>query len=267
MTTVKALYAGVGFSKLFTTAQPKLNKSTKYGYLSAGLSFAPASTSGRNVCPHSTPGCRALCLTYTGQGGIGLDEDNMNPCQSARINRTRLFYSDPERFWEMFEREMTIHIGRAYEEGLIPEFRPNVYSDILWERVQMTGYLHDNMFQAWPMVEFHDYTKVPYEYRPIEALPRNYHLTMSLAESNDTECMVALEKGRNVAAVFRGGLPESFGGYPVINGDEHDLRFLDQGPCIVGLTVKGHKAKRSDSPFIRNASDPGFQLTPQRKAA
>ena len=228
--------------------------------------MAPADTSGANVCPYATPECKRFCLTYSGQGGIGLDSNNMNQVQRARINRTRLYYADPERFWAIFDREMLRHVKRSAKLGLTPDFRPNVYSDLLWERIahpmsRLTG--ESTMFEVWPMVEFHDYTKIPYHYRPNEALPPNYHLTMSLSESNDMECAVALQNGRNVAAVFRDGLPDTFAGYPVIDGDKHDLRFLDVGPCVVGLRVKGHKARKSDSPFFRSKEMPWLQITPQ----
>ena len=263
---IKTLYKDIGFHSLFTTSQPKLNKSVPFGYLSAGRSFAPADTSGANVCPYSTPECREFCLTYSGQGGIGLDSNRLNPAQRARINRTRLYYADPDRFWAVFNHEMHRHVKRSRKLGLTPDFRPNVYSDLLWERIdhpmsRLTGSV--SMFHVWPMVEFHDYTKIPYRYRPNEALPPNYHLTMSLSESNDMECAVALQNGRNVAVVFRDGLPDTFAGYPVIDGDKHDLRFLDSAPCIVGLRVKGHKAKKAVSSFFRCKAEPWFRITPQ----
>jgi len=52
----------------------------------------------------------------------------------------------------------------------------------------------------------------------------------------------------NVAAVFN-ELPSEWMGLPVIDGDEHDLRFKDPKPCIVGLLAKG-SAKKDDSGFV-----------------
>ena len=94
MTTIKALYSDIGFHSLITTAQPKLNKSVPFGYLSAGIQFAPHKMSGHSVCPYSTEECRKHCLTYSGQGGIGLDVHGMNGAQRARVNRTKLFHED-----------------------------------------------------------------------------------------------------------------------------------------------------------------------------
>ena len=36
----------------------------------------------------------------------------------------------------------------------------------------------------------------------------------------------------------------------MIDGDEHDLRFLDDANVVVGLTPKGNKAKRDQSGFV-----------------
>jgi len=46
-----------------------------------------------------------------------------------------------------------------------------------------------------------------------------------------------LSKGYNVAMVFN-KLPETYNGYRVVNGDETDLRFLDEQGVIVGLKYK-----------------------------
>ena len=51
-------------------------------------------------------------------------------------------------------------------------------------------------------------------------------------------------KGR-VAVVFKNGLPTEFDGYKVINGDDTDLRFLDDTGIIVGLNAKGSAKKDS----------------------
>jgi len=55
-----------------------------------------------------------------------------------------------------------------------------------------------------------------------------------------------------VAVIFAHGLPaiRNLWGHPVIDGDKHDLRFLDPRGVIVGLTPKGNKAKRDMSGFV-----------------
>ena len=53
----------------------------------------------------------------------------------------------------------------------------------------------------------------------------------------------------NYAVVFKNKqLPNGYEGYPVIDGDESDLRFLDRKGVVVGLKAKG-QARKSDSGF------------------
>jgi hypothetical protein len=58
----------------------------------------------------------------------------------------------------------------------------------------------------------------------------------------------------NAAAVFRNKLPASFKGVPVVDGDKHDLRFLDEKGVIVGLKAKG-KAVTDQSGFVIDATE------------
>jgi hypothetical protein len=55
--------------------------------------------------------------------------------------------------------------------------------------------------------------------------------------------------GANVACVFRDGLPKTWQGRKVIDGDETDLRFLDGQNKIVGLVEKG-LAKKDETGFV-----------------
>ena len=57
------------------------------------------------------------------------------------------------------------------------------------------------------------------------------------------------ETGQNVAVVFD-DIPATWLGLEVINGDEHDLRFLDGVGVIVGLKAKGPKAKKDTTGFV-----------------
>ena len=99
-------------------------------------------------------------------------------------------------------------------------------------------------------VQFYDYTKLP---KPWTRVKPNYDLTFSRSETNERDCLDALNNGINVAVVFSTKktepLPDEYLGYEVINGDEHDLRFLDKKGVIVGLTAKG-RAKRDTSGFV-----------------
>ena len=69
-------------------------------------------------------------------------------------------------------------------------------------------------------------------------------MTFSFAGDNHDACERVLAAGGNVAVVFSGAFPTTWFGRPVINGDEHDLRHLDQRNVVVALSPKGAKAKR-----------------------
>ena len=71
--------------KLLSTANPKIQKGTKLGYLSFILHLAPANLSGREVCPKRTEGCTTACLNTAGRGGMFRKGENTNVIQQARI--------------------------------------------------------------------------------------------------------------------------------------------------------------------------------------
>ncbi len=247
---------------LLTTSNPKTTKGEGLGYLTAILHLAPASLSGRNVCPHATDGCRAACLNTAGHGGIGLDSDGLNVIQVARIRRTRYWQRDRAGFMLRLADEIAAHELNAARHGLASAVRLNGTSDLPWERFACGA--HPNVFAMFPSTTFYDYTKFPVRLRPLVADIPNYSLTYSLAESNDETAALALKASVNVAAVFavkRGqDLPawHVIDGHiaQVIDGDASDLRFLDpQAGVIVGLRAKG-RAIHDRSGFVRTPEVP-----------
>jgi hypothetical protein len=103
---------------------------------------------------------------------------------------------------------------------------------------------------AWfKTVQFYDYTKRANR----SSLPANYALTFSLSESNESDARAVLARGGNVAVVFRrkASFPPMYLGAPTIDGDRHDLRFLDPVGSVVALYAKGN-AKRDRSGFVRD---------------
>lgn len=249
--------------KLLTVGNPKIAKSAKFGFLTAVLHLAPGSLSGFNVCPKATAGCLAACLNTAGRGGITAGTGRLthaeiaagtrtNAIQTARIRRTKAYFSDRFAFMATLADDIRKLVRLATSLGLKPSIRLNGTSDIPWERVALAheGRIYDNVMALFPSVQFYDYTKRPNR----RDLPSNYRLTFSLAEGNDADAAKALRNGMNVAAVFH-KVPLSFsladaGEVPVIDGDEHDLRFLDTSYVIVGLKAKGN-AKRDTSGFVR----------------
>ena len=79
-------------------------------------------------------------------------------------------------------------------------------------------------------------------------------MTFSKNEANEAECVEALKLGVNVAVVFdtkKGqSLPENWNGYPVYDGDDTDVRFLDpKDGYVIGLRAKG-KARKDTTGFV-----------------
>lgn len=228
--------------KLLTTGNAKTVKGQTQGYLTFILHLAPDTVGGRSsVCPKATDGCRAACLNLAGRGGMFTDAQGTNAIQQARIRKTQLFFDDRDTFMEYLEQDINLAVKQAARKGMVPAIRLNGTSDLSWEKYKCKG-SDRNLFEMFDNVQFYDYTKVPG--RKVKQY-KNYHLTFSRAESNEDECMDALEAGMNVAAVYD-EIPEG-----MYSADETDLRFLD--PCqgqIIGLKVKGHRAKKDTSGFV-----------------
>jgi len=244
-------------TNLLTRGNPKILKGQSQGYLTFILHLAPASLSGYNTCASATDGCKLGCLNTAGRGGI----PNARPVtvqgrhgamtvsnviQAARIRKTVWFFEDRVGFMAQLVKEIRAGIRYAQKMGLIPVFRLNGTSDLRWESVGVDG--ARNVMELFPDVQFYDYSKLSNR----KDLPANYKLTFSLAENNDIQAWTAASAGLNVAAVFRGKLPETFMGRTVINGDDSDLRFLDPVGVVVGLRAKG-KAKKDQTGFVRAA--------------
>ncbi len=226
--------------KLLSTANPKIQKGTKLGYLSFILHLAPADLSGRETCPKRTAGCTAACLNTAGRGGMFRKGENTNMIQKARIRKTQLFFADRAAFMEDLITDIMKAVNFARRKGLKPVFRLNGTSDLSWEKYP-TRYGHDNIFSQFPTLQFYDYTKVLG--RKIADIP-NYHLTFSAADGNDADVEQALAQGMNVTVVYD-RIPEG-----VYSADEDDLRFLDPKVGIIGLKAKG-RAKKDTSGFVR----------------
>jgi hypothetical protein len=224
--------------KLLSTANPKIQKGTKMGYLSFILHLAPADLSGREVCPKRTKGCTAACLNLAGRGGMFKKGETTNVIQKARIRKTQYFFNNRQDFMLDLVADIRKAIKFAERKGLTPVFRLNGTSDLSWEKYDAIP--GQNIFEMFPNVQFYDYTKVLG--RKVAQYP-NYHLTFSKADGNDADVAEALLQGMSVVAVYNkipAGVPSA---------DETDLRFLDPKGIMLGLKAKG-KAKKDYSGFV-----------------
>jgi hypothetical protein len=224
--------------KLLSTANPKIQKGTKLGYLSFILHLAPSTLSGHNTCPKATKGCIAACLNTAGRGGMFKRGETTNVIQKARIRKTNYFYNDRAGFMLDLMQDIKKGIRLANKLGLEPVFRLNGTSDLSWEKYSMIEGM--NVFDVFAGIQFYDYTKVlGRKVKHIE----NYHLTFSKADGNDSDVAEALLQGMSVVAVYD-KIPEG-----VPSADETDLRFLDPKGIMLGLKAKG-RAKKDYSGFV-----------------
>jgi hypothetical protein len=231
--------------KLLSTANPKIQKGTKLGYLSFILHLAPADLSGHNTCPKATAGCKSACLNTAGRGGMFKKGETTNMIQKARIRKTKYFYEDRAGFMLDLAYDIQKGIKMAEKLGLKPVFRLNGTSDLSWEKYEVPVFCTRNIFELFPDVQFYDYTKIIG--RKVTDI-KNYFLIFSKADGNDADVARAMAQGMNVAAVFD-QLPDSYMGKEVIDADETDLRFLDPKGVIAGLKAKG-KAKKDYTGFV-----------------
>jgi hypothetical protein len=230
--------------QLLTTSNPKTQKGVKRGYLTAILHLAPSKLSGVDVCKHATPQCIRFCLNKAGRGGIVKKGETTNAIQLARVARTKFWLDNPVAFTAQLNKEIDAHKRKAEKLGLKPAVRLNGTSDISWENyLPALFWRHDD-------VQFYDYTKNfvrMTQFLVGSWVAKNYHLTFSRSELNDSQCYEVLRNGGSVAIVFD-SVPSSFRDRPVLNGDDDDLRFLDGPEVWVGLKAKG-KLKQFESTF------------------
>ncbi|MGO4302186.1 GP88 family protein [Cupriavidus sp. RAF12] len=228
------------------TGNMKLLKGMTRGVLTAGLSLAPADSSGvMNVCPKASRECKAFCLFGAGRGAENFHgAEGVNPTWVARILRTIWWKEHPEDFKQTLVDDIAFYQRRAARKGFDLAVRLNVYSDIAWE------VKFPEVFKRFPEVQFYDYTAIAKRFD--KPLPENYDLTFSLKEDNHRVAATTLKKGQNVSAVIRySEFPLQFMDAPTVDGDEHDLRYLDpRGGHVVVLRPKG-PLRTSRSPFIQ----------------
>ena len=246
---------------------PKTLKSDKLGqYLTGILYMSPGKLSGKNFCPYATPGCLSACLNTAGRG-------RMSNVQKGRLRKSMLFVNNKAAFFNELIKDIEKLIRDCDKQGKLPAVRLNGTSDIRWEKLKFEG---QTIIDRFPNVQFYDYTKNPHRFKD---LPANYHLTYSYNEETDPQTVQdILASGGNVAMVFRKDIPHHYcdsrkinhnsaygvsflaglAAYhdvaeEVVNGDLHDLRFLDPKGRLVALTAKGD-AKKDRTGFVLDYS-------------
>ena len=227
---------------LLSSGSTKIEKSNKLSdkYFSRIIYLAPDDLAdGKNtLCPYAKIAkCSEACLNTAGMG-------KFSNVQQSRIRKSLLFLNDQQEFMKQLVQDANKFLKECDRLGKKPALRLNGTSDIQWETIEVDG--HENIFAMFPQIQFYDYTKIPT--RKVEHIP-NYHLTWSYSQANDKYATLFDKVSNNIAVVFRDVLPKVFKGLRVIDGDKHDMRFLDDTQVVVGLVAKG-QGKKDTSGFV-----------------
>jgi hypothetical protein len=225
------------YKLLSVNSDTKTIKSNKAGFLTGILYLAPYDLSGVNLCPFAKVAeCHVACLNTAGRG-------NFSNVKSARLRKAKLFNDNRGEFMAQLIEDIHKLKAQAKKKNLQPVIRLNGTSDIEWENIRVGEF---NIFGLFPDLQFYDYTKNPNR----KNLPDNYDLTFSYSgvESFIKFNRQALANNMRVATVFK-ILPVEFEGRRVINGDDHDARFIEDKNIIVGLKAKG-KARQDKTGFV-----------------
>lgn len=213
--------------QLLTINNFKTQKGEKIGIKTLIMYLSPYkdNSKGKNLCPKASEGCSKACLFNSGNA-------RFFQVQAGRRNKTEWFLSDRDSFMLKLVSEIETAI-KKYSKDWVLAVRLNGTSDIPYENIMVKD--GKNIFQLFPKVKFYDYTKIANRFNKV--LPKNYSLTFSRSETNESKAIELLSNGVNVAVVFQ-NKPKSYKGYKVIDGDLSDVRFKDKKGVIIGLTFK-----------------------------
>ena len=222
------------------STNPKVEKGIDFDYLTNIFHGAPSFASLYNSCASASLGCGLNCLNESGHGQKHMMHENVHSVHVARITRTMLWFRFRDQFKVKMQREIRALVRKAKRMNLVPVVRPNGTTDLNFES------LWPELFTTNQDVTFYDYTKNAN--RNVSHIP-NYSLSFSVSETNLDTAKTELQRGLNVVIVLRlkrnQRKPDTVLGYPTIDGDIHDLRFLDDNtkPHVVCLFAKGHAYK------------------------
>jgi hypothetical protein len=225
------------YKLLSVNADTKTIKSNKAGFLTGILYLAPYDLSGVNLCPFAKVAeCHVACLNTAGRGVF-------NNVKSARLRKAKLFNDNRGEFMAQLIDDINKLKRQAKRQNLQAVVRLNGTSDIEWENIRVGEY---TIFDLFPDLQFYDYTKNPNR----KNLPDNYDLTFSYSgvDSFIKFNRQALSNNMRIATVFK-IMPSEFLGRQVINGDDHDARFIEDKNLVIGLKAKG-KARYDKTGFV-----------------
>lgn len=175
--------------------------------------------------------CSGPCLAGSGHGGDA-------QATKARKDRLDLLIKSPSLFFEILSREIFRLEKKAAKEGMSTAYRLNGTTDLRWDRIIYNG---RSIFQHYSKLQWYDYTKNIETYKAHSLL--GVDMTFSFYRAVDRNVLQdLLDNGGKVAIAYYDEKPltQRIGDrdYRVIDGDEHDARFLDPKGVIVALKYK-----------------------------
>lgn len=238
-----------GFKLLGIGNDAKTKKGEKLGVDTGIFYAAPASNAtpkGETLCDNATVAkCLKACLFTAGRG-------RMSCVEMSRLYKTLFMLQQPEFFEACLVYEIEWNAEKSARNGRTFAVRLNGTSDIDWS----------DLTRRIPHVQFYDYTK---NVERCGNTPANYHLTASYSEASKDYALDVLDavmRGFNAAVVFRDrataekAMRDGYRGFRVLDGDEHDVRYLDpratvpgEAGYIVALYAKG-AAKADRTGFV-----------------
>jgi hypothetical protein len=210
------------------------------------LNLAPFNLNsfGISVCPNASEGCIASCLFSAGRGAFS------NVYQS-RIRKTDFYLSDKVGFCTMLWNELSDISRKAVKGNYNVAIRLNGTSDLDFFGI-VKNRIGKDLFSLTNLV-FYDYTKLNGKVLKYQEQRNSgqYYLTFSRSENNWADCLTALNMGVNVAVVFGSDAlkPNTFEGFPVVDGDLSDIVMMETKGSILALRAKG-KAKKDRTGFV-----------------
>jgi len=237
---MKNPYKTASYRPILGGSSAKTLKGEKIGFLTGILYLQPS----EKVCPHAKlAGCLNACLNTAGRGIY-------SSVQAARKAKTDHFHTNQRDFMLALAADVWTLIRKADRLGMTPIVRLNGTSDITWEGIRIDG---RTIFEMFPDVQFYDYTKHPA--RNVSSIP-NYDLTYSFSGLTPEKITIkgVTQPGARVAVVFhkRSEIPSTFRGWPVIDGDNTDVRHIEPVGVVVALYAKG-KAKQDTGGFVQRS--------------
>ena len=198
---------------------------------------SPARESGVEFCPSRSRECTAGCL------GHGCWHLRIRSGKNSKLWKSMLLVGNPDLFIRLMMLELESHIRNSRKNSIEPAARIDGSTDTGIGDV-LSG------FDRFAGCQFYDYSKSTYRMGRFLSgkLPDNRHLTYSRSENNHRQCLGILERGGSVAVpvdLNREEFPSSWSGFPVEDGDRHDVRYRDTPGTWQFLTWKGQMSRES----------------------